>query len=355
MAGFIAGRYFQAPDLTTIKQSAAPISVWSPVEERVVDDRQSFAAVVKAGTTISVPARSAIEPAVIVRQGLDVGALAQGGSLAGVVSGQPYFLLPEPLPLFRNLYPGDSGDDVLALQRSMNAAGYPVIENATVDGLLMSQIAALFQSDGFELPTSGEGDSEAHAPGALPAEEKRKNAFIPYLQLLPIPRTGGTVVSSLPVGAALNGDSPLMNLRISENYVEFIADVTHATALSVGQELTLRIGTKDAKGRISAIEGFKDGKDGQKSGRPVTVVPTDATVGPLLTENLTLTVLSDGGASRELAVPLSAVRQDASGIYVEKRAKQPTTVRTPVSILKSGGGYAAVAGDIGLGDEVLIS
>ena len=144
MAGFIAGRYFQAPDLTTIKQSAAPNSVWSPVEERVVDDRQSFAAVVKAGTTISVPARSAIEPAVIVRQGLDAGALAQGGALAGVVSGQPYFLLPEPLPLFRNLYPGDSGDDVLALQRSMNAAGYPVIENATVDGLLMSQIAALF-------------------------------------------------------------------------------------------------------------------------------------------------------------------------------------------------------------------
>lgn len=192
-AGFMAGHYFQAPDLAVLNQEASAISVWSPVENRIVDDRQSFSAVVMAGQTIPVPARSAIEPAILVRQGLGVGAQALSGSLAGVISGQPYFLL-------RDLKRGDTGDDVLALQRSMNAAGYPVAENGTVDGSLLSQVAALFASDGYELPKTASENAGTSAPSPHTSEQKQQAVFIPYLQLLPIPAEGGTVVSSLPVG-----------------------------------------------------------------------------------------------------------------------------------------------------------
>lgn len=355
VTGFMMGHFFQTPDVVTAEQSAAPISVWASVEKRVVDDRQSFAAVVKAGATIVISARSTLEPAVLVRQGFSAGTVAKSGALAGVISGQPYFLLPEPLPLFRNLHLGDTGDDVLWLQRSLNAAGYPVIENSIVDDSLISRVAQLFQSDGFKLPISSENDAATQLPGVAKSTKTKAEPFIPYLQFLPIHSNGGTVVAALPVGAVVKADSALLSLQISDDYVEFIADTTQAAKLSVGKELTIRLGADEAKAKITAIDAFKDGVDGQKSGRPVRLVPTDPSVSQLLTENLSLTVLSDGGASAEVAVPLSAIRQDASGLYVEKRSDKTTTLRTPVSVVKSGGGYAAVSGDVRAGDEVLVS
>lgn len=102
----------------------ADVPVYAKVENRIVDDRLAFSGVIKSGPAVPIQIDLEGQEPIVVRQTLQAGEALKWGDLAGVVSGKPYFVLPGPLPLYRDLSLGDEGDDVSALQRALMRVGY---------------------------------------------------------------------------------------------------------------------------------------------------------------------------------------------------------------------------------------
>ncbi|MBT2533958.1 hypothetical protein J7E83_17875 [Arthrobacter sp. ISL-48] len=375
-SAFLAGRFIGSPPRDAIQSAQQTIAVWSTVETRVVDNRLTFTGRVQPGTTVKIVALSETKPNVVVRQSLTPGARVEPGSLAGVVSGRPYFLLSGPLPLYRDLVLNDSGDDVLALQKSLATLGYYVELTSVVDRLTMNAISDIFAAADFELPKQlTKSDTEAAPPSsAAKTEQKTENLpkpatpYIPFRQLLLMPEGSGLVTSSAPIGAEVDVEKPLLTLRTTSSYVEFVAEVSQADQLKIGQKLTARVGPKEFPAVVDKIGNFQEGKDGTLPGKPVALTPAEA--GDLdLPVDQPATIQTIGQVEEALSVPLIAVREDGSGHFVTKRSETrerepdgagaekspPSEVRVSVSILRSGGGYVAISGDLHPGDQVKVS
>ncbi|WP_284985511.1 hypothetical protein [Arthrobacter sp. fls2-241-R2A-172] len=183
---------------------------------------------------------------------------------------------------------------------------------------------------------------------------------IPFRQLLALPVASATVISAVEIGQKVTVQSPLATFQTENNFVEFIAEGQQAESLRTGQDVTIRVAEKELTGRITAVGPFTDAGNGQRVGYPVTVEAITKADLALLTPNLSVTVAGKGSAAQALAVPLSGIRQDADGAYVLRssggdRSTKDPAARVPITVLRSGGGFAAVTGDLSEGDEVQIS
>ncbi|MEQ4566297.1 efflux RND transporter periplasmic adaptor subunit [Paenarthrobacter sp. CAP02] len=365
--GLVAGRIFDQSEIIHPENSMAEVPVYASVENRIVDDRLTFAGVVKVAPIVPILIDLEGQEPIVVRQTIRAGATLKWGDLVGVVSGKPYFVLPGPLPLYRDLSPGDEGDDVLALQRALIQMGYITHETGHMDSATMNAAASFFASEGFTLRSGQVPAKTGQEPelGATPERAALDDAdhpapSIPFKQLLTLPVASVTVSSALGIGQKVTDQTPLATFQAEDNYVEFVAEIQQAETLEPGQEVTVRVSEKQLAGRITGVGPFTDAGNGQRAGHPVTVEPTNKADLALLTPNLSITVAGKGSAAQALAVPLSGIRQDAGGTYVLKTAggdatsKAPPT-RVPVTVLRSGGGFAAVSGDLSQGDEVQIS
>ena len=78
----------------------------------------------------------------------------------------------------------------------------------------------------------------------------------------------------------------------------------------------------------------------------------------VLQEGQSVSISTEAGQNTVLAVPLTAIRQDGQGTYVQVRSaegKDPNaTRRVSVTLLRSADGYGAVDGVITESDEVLV-
>lgn len=367
---FVAGRFFAEPAWRAAQDAQAVIAVWAPVERRVVDDRTSWAGVVREPpeTPIAVEGGGA-RRLVVVRRTLEPGDVADGGALAGVVSGAPYFLLPGPLPLYRDLRAGDSGDDVAHLQRALAAVGFSVRDTGTVDTPTMRAVRRMFDRAGFALPLervsldgvepspTADGTQPLTQPPTTPPATPTPPPveLLPHLQLLALPGGAATVVASAGVSAVLGPDVPLVSVRTGESFVEFIADVVDAESIQVGTQVTVRSAVGQQIGTVTDMGAFREATAESTAGRTVVVrVERPAE----LSRGATVTIVAAGGEDDpELAVPMTALRQDAAGGYVLTR--DPTseigTRQVPVEIVRTGGGYVAVRGEVSEGDDVQVS
>ena len=365
--GLVAGRIFDQSEIIRPEDSLAEVPVYATVENRIVDDRLTFAGVVKAGPTVPILIDLEGQEPIVVRQTLRAGATLKWGDLVGVVSGKPYFVLPGPLPLYRDLSQGDEGDDVLALQRALVQMGYISPETGHVDGATLKAASSFFASEGFTLGSGRKTTETSREPelGATPEKPAPDGAIspslsIPFKQLLTLPVANVTVSTALETGQKVTAQTPLATFQTDDNYVEFVAEIQQAESLKPGQEVTVRVSEKQLTGRITGIGPFTDAGNGQRAGHPVTVEPVNRADVVLFTPNLSVTVAGQGGAAQALAVPLSGIRQDAEGTYVLKASggnatsKAPIT-RVPVTVLRSGGGFAAISGELSQGDKVQIS
>ncbi|MFK0074777.1 efflux RND transporter periplasmic adaptor subunit [Arthrobacter woluwensis] len=361
VASFLAGHFFHAPEWQTAGQQSASIEVWTTVEQKVVDSRVEFAGAVHQGDTMDLRVGSPVSAngaAILVRQTLRAGDRAEPGNVAAVISGKPYFLLSGPLPLYRDLAFRDSGDDVSALQMSLARLGHPVSSSGVMDWDTLAAVSEMFRQAGFAFTT---------AKGGVEGDPLR--VVVPYRQFLVLPGTGGEVVYSAPVGTPVDGSKPLLTVRTSARYADFVADVVQIDSLRKGQAMTVRAGGKEYPGTITTIGAFQAGANGGRSGMPVRVDFSTGS-GPLPGADVPATLLVQNASEKpELAVPLTAIRQDVQGSYVLKRSSEPATpatgkgtnsdptptLRVAVTVVHSGGGYAAIEGELRVGDSVRLT
>lgn len=342
---FLAGRFVQPPERAALAVAQEDVIATSVVQRRVVDSRISFTGEVKESAAVAVTARTLPDVAVVTRQEILAGGDLASGDLIAVISGAPYFVFTGPMPLYRDLRTGDRGDDVEALQHALNTAGADIKESGWIDWATTNALDTLFEDHDFTLP-------EETAP------DGQKTKVVPSAQLLGTASASGTVVSAIGVGTILAADTPLITVRTAPNTVEFRADAVASTQLAADTAFTASAGTATFPVTVTSVGEFTDGADGQLPGRDIVLGSTDpAFLG--LPPGTQVTVLSPGAGEESLAVPLTAIRQDNDGDYVSRRiVKDGTTSseRVPVTIARTGGGWAAIAdGSVAEGDVVMLS
>jgi multidrug efflux pump subunit AcrA (membrane-fusion protein) len=153
-------------------------------------------------------------------------------------------------------------------------------------------------------------------------------------------------------------DTPLITVRSAPNTAVFRADAVASTQLGLDTALTAQAGSVTFPVVVSSIGDFTDGTNGQLPGRDIVLSSTDPAFLALPT-GTPVTVLTAGADEEALAVPLTAIRQDNGGDYVNRRIVvegKTSTERVAIEIERTGGGWAAILdGGIAEGDVVMLS
>lgn len=300
---------------------------------RSVGAERSIAASINSDPAMAILPQLAGQ-AVVTRVAYSVGEKYHWGSLIGAVSGRPYFGLPSPLPLYRDLVVNDRGDDVRALQRSLSEVGYSVEVDGVIGRETMDAVEAVFEASGFELED----------PGA-----------IPHTQLVGVEADGLEVTEIAEVGSRLTDDDSLVKLKSERKFVSFYADAVYAASLRAGQRMRVQTKMKTVEAVIAWIGPYGEKDASRPSGHEIRLVAE----GDEIREH------ADGTAAvvakveepvPTLAVPLSAIRQDSSGAYVELETRSASGLkveRRSVEILRTSEGWAAISGSgLTAGDKV---
>ncbi|MDO5634599.1 MAG: hypothetical protein Q4G34_06985 [Micrococcus sp.] len=345
VATFVAGRLYPAPHTVSDAEVSAPIAVWATVEERVLEDTGTFAGTVNPGQQQDVTVE-VDTPAVVVSQSLVPGETVAPGDSAGTVSGVTAVFLEGPLALYRTLTEGDSGPDVATLQESLQRAGHTSAPDAagTLGPGTARALRQLFTAAGDPLPAS-------------------EPVTVTPSQFLPIRAGGATVVEAARVGEIIGEDNPLLTLQTTAPQIEIVVDAPRAATLTVDDEVTIAASTGTVSGTIAEIGDFRVGEQNQRSGHPVIIrFDADNDVAPPVGQSVTVTT-NAGESEPVLAVPLTALRGEGTDRYVlvENTSTSGTTAtasserRVDVHIDRTGGGYAAVTGELTPGLRVKVS
>ncbi|WP_313896156.1 peptidoglycan-binding protein [Streptomyces sp. YIM 98790] len=134
-AGVAAATVVKSPQQAVADAGPPPRDVLTAaVEHRVLTDTVVTRGRVAAAQTVDVsPAPAAADGAmgpVVTRTFVRPGDGVEAGQVLVEISGRPFFALPGDIPVYRDLRPGTSGEDVAQLQHALAQAGFPTGEDA---------------------------------------------------------------------------------------------------------------------------------------------------------------------------------------------------------------------------------
>lgn len=87
----------------------------------------------------------------VVTSIVERGATLQEGDVPLTVAGRPVFILTGKLPMYRQIGPGDSGDDVRQLEEALARLGFdPGAVDGVADAAFLAAVQAMYAAKGFE-------------------------------------------------------------------------------------------------------------------------------------------------------------------------------------------------------------
>jgi len=128
------------------------------------------------------------------------GSFVSNGTVILEVAGQPFFLLQGSVPAYRNLQPGESGQDVVQLQNDLGAMGYSIGGDTSGDfgPGTAAAVSAYYQAIGYKAPTVAAGPRGGKA------------AFIPFGEYTFVPRLPARILKlGATVGKTIGGGMTL--------------------------------------------------------------------------------------------------------------------------------------------------
>ncbi|MFD9307211.1 peptidoglycan-binding protein [Streptomyces sp. NPDC060048] len=180
-AGVAATLVIKSPAQKAADAAPPPLDVLvARVEKRVLRDTVIVRGTVSAAqSTQVVPAVTGAEGAstpVVTKVPVRQGDRIDAGKVLLEVSGRPVFALPGSLPVYRDLKPGATGDDVKQLQKALAALGHPVGGDpaGTFGSGTKTALTAFYTSIGYDpLPAVADrGEAVASAEEAVTAAER---------------------------------------------------------------------------------------------------------------------------------------------------------------------------------------
>ncbi len=389
-AWFTATRTESPAQVAARAEPPAPVPVVAELSVGHVDPPTTLAVEVQPAATAVVkapPAVTGVVTAVAVTAGQRIGP----GSVAMRVDGRPLFVLPGAFDLYRDIRPGDSGDDVAALQEALKGAGYYA---GRVDGAYgagtQAAVRRMYVTAGYDVPllveatdedavgtqavageqvekkrdtpseTSGDGtpaddrpdgaDAATAQPGPLPAP--RRGAGVLRSEILMVRTLPATVAGSAAVGTHVGETTDLLTLASGDLVLTATVPAESVGALAVGASGRLTDDT-GAPGTAEIVAIDTTAADGQARIR--------STTSAAVTSGQRYVLAVDDPAATgeaELLAPVAAVvhRGGLSHVYVRDGAQFR---EVQVEVLGTSGGVAAIrplAADdtLGPGTEVRV-
>ncbi|MGW6710705.1 hypothetical protein ACWGDE_38240 [Streptomyces sp. NPDC054956] len=180
-AGVAASFVIKSPAQAAADAAPPPLDVLvARVEKRVLRDTVIVRGTVSAAqSTQVVPAVAGTEGAsapVVTKVPVRRGDRIDPGKVLLEVSGRPVFALPGSLPVYRDLRPGATGDDVKQLQKALAGLGHPVVGDpaGTFAAGTKTALTAFYSSIGYDpLPAVADwGEAVSSAEDAVTAAER---------------------------------------------------------------------------------------------------------------------------------------------------------------------------------------
>ncbi len=418
-AAVVATRWIRSPqDLAA--EAAPPLrtvltaDVTQQVVQRSVVTRGT--AVASSPVTIPLPSGDDASP-VVSAVGAQAGGTVEAGDMLVTLSGRPVVILPGQVPAYRDLAPGDEGDDVAQLQQAFGAIGISTGRDATgVYGPGTQQaVRDLYERIGYQVPaTTGLGEPESDeviaareayrqaaravedadadldaarradpttpegadvaglerarlraaadhdaAAAALARVRGSNGPVVPRAEVAFVPVLPARVVSVTgPLGATAT--DPVAVLSAGDLLVTGRLDTGQAGLVRPGMVVTLdQEGTGwTATGHVADVGAPAADETGALRAT-VTVTP-DGPIDPALTgADLRMTIASASSAGEVLAVPVAAVVAAADrSTYVVRVDESGDQTKVVVRVGVSGDGFVEVEpvdGDLAAGDRVATS
>jgi peptidoglycan hydrolase-like protein with peptidoglycan-binding domain len=165
--GLIAATYIKPP-------TPSPGVLTAPVMRQVLAKTVVIRGTVVTGEAIAVTPASAqgATRLVVTRLFKQPGEQVWPGDVVIEVSGRPLIALPGTSPAYRDLRPGDHGQDVAQLQAALRSLGYPGGDpSATFGPGTKAAITQLYRRLGYAVPTTGGLDDVDDLPALQAAAQ----------------------------------------------------------------------------------------------------------------------------------------------------------------------------------------
>jgi hypothetical protein len=278
------------------------------------------------------------------------GSFVSNGTVILEVAGQPFFLLQGSVPAYRNLQPGESGQDVVQLQNDLGAMGYSIGGDTSGDfgPGTAAAVSAYYQAIGYKAPTVAAGPRGGKA------------AFIPFGEYTFVPRLparilklGATVGKTIGGGMTLALGHPSIRGQLNPSQAKLVRPGMAVTITEPGNGATIGGRVSSVSQSTASTASISGGLYVAMGVRPDRPLPMS-----LVGQDVSLTITSARSAGPVLAVPEAAVFAGADGgTYVTKLAGA-TRVKVAVRVGMSGNGLLQVTprqpGALAAGDRVLI-
>jgi HlyD family secretion protein len=413
--GILATKLIRSPQ-EALADTAAPSRglLTAPVELRVLTDTVVLRGTVTAGSSLEVTPVPAEGRPVVTRMRVGTGQEFAAGSVLIEVAGRPLIALAGPIPAYRDLRPGMSGDDVAQLQKSLRQLGHgPQRADGVFGTGTKTALTNLYNELGYEVATTGDGDDAAvtaaqqqvtvarraldeanealarvqqnpptPAPGEPdPVRQAQKQVrfaredldsarkalaellrttgpMLPLSEYAFLPSFPGRVEKST---ATVGVDVVAPLLTLSSGALLVRADLNPGQRALIKDGMAVKILSElnniTAEGVVSSIGELAQDQNGGRT-HPMVVVPTGTLDRKLAGADVRLTVQAAATEGEVLVVPISAVYADADGTAsVLKVNPDGSQTRVQVTPGVSGDGYVAVVSDGGSlasGDIVVV-
>ncbi|XBH22935.1 peptidoglycan-binding domain-containing protein [Jonesiaceae bacterium BS-20] len=332
---------------------------------------------VELGSEIVVnPTVTTEERAVVTALLADTGSTVRSGDALAKVSGQPLLLLHLDFPLYRTVHSGDEGDDVVAVQQELKRLG---LYTGRVDGKYGAGTAAavkkLYEANGLSAPTPA-----PETPDSLEREteelssagqEKKETSETRPAAVTPLKaehfwalaEEEAKLVELAPVGTELGStDTPLARLQVGEAQLTVRVPTASNDDYTMGAQGTAFRTTDEGQSwavKISAVGDFttEPHEFANRPGRDVTF-EFETTDGLETGAEMYVELDKVSQPMRGLAVPLTGLREDKTGPYVDVLSPPQQAgdrKRVSVVILGTGDGFAHVEStELAVGDVVVV-
>lgn len=345
-AWVIAYRVESPEQVAARAQPPAPDPVVASLERGYLYGPISMTTVAQYERTVAIRPPASLAGVVTFIQ-TPAGETLHPGSVLIRANGRPVFVLPGAFALYRDIQPGDSGDDVAAVQAGLRLAGYSIGDNTGVYGAgTQAAIRKMYRASGYVAPEVAVAaepredttDDPPADPGAGADETNTTSLPGPQVlqtEIIMTPELPAIVQSVVPVGAQLSTDADLVTLAAGPLILSTTLPSDAVGALAVGASGT-----------------FTDAAGGTGIAQVSAISPNPATAETVVFLSVTGSmttgtayVVSVGNPAAEamesLLAPIAAVVARSGRSYVYLR-DGGVFIEVEVQVIGSVGGVAAI-------------
>lgn len=321
----------------------------------------SFAPSSVAPTEANAGGGGLVVTGMYVRAGQSV----SSGNVIAEVSDRPVYVLQGPLPLWRDLAPGESGKDVMELQTALARLGFSAGYDSYgyfgpgTEAAVRSFYARIGYSPPVKIyapaapapsPSPTASTAASHSPGTT----AESGSGQPVYEAI-VPMSEAWFVSGLParvlsVGAHEGDESPSSLVKLVEGGLQLTGqlDPSEVSLIRAGLRVSIfsQITGYRGTGDVASVgeEVNASAVNGGAAYVPVGIRPSGEWPDSLNGQNVEITITAATSGKPVLAVPVAAVSSDASGqteIVLEEGDGRERTVHVETGM--SADGYVAVS------------